>query len=336
VIRTAFAPGRVNLIGDHTDYTGGLVLPMAIQLGTTVRLESAETLELRVHSTHDPDPVTLRVDGQDSGTVVPEWGRYVAGVVAQLHPTTGGQATVVTTLPVGAGLASSAALELAVALALGAQAPPLELALLCQRAEQAAVGVPCGIMDQLASAAGVAGHALLIDCTTNVLRAVALPEDVEVVAVHCGRPRVLAATAYAERRASCESAARSIGPLRDADLRDLAALPDDQTRRRARHVITENTRTAAFADALEAGRSAEVGQLMAASHRSLRDDFDVVPPVLDALVGRLSAIPGVYGARMTGAGFGGCAVALCAPGALLEGWRLDAVGPARVITELAC
>jgi galactokinase len=326
----AFAPGRVNLIGDHTDYTGGFVLPMAIQLGTTVELAPGGN-RVRLHSSAEPAPVQVPLDVTDPAAVQPPWGRYVAGIVAEIRPPEGGEGGIHTTLPVGAGLSSSAALEVALALALGFAGSPLALAQVCQRAEQAASGVPCGIMDQLTSAAGVAGHVLLIDCATNHIRAVPLPPGVEVVAVHSGAPRRLAASAYAERRASCEQAARMVGSLRDASLSDLVAIGDPLLRRRARHVVTENARTLEAAAALEAGDVATMGELMAESHRSLRDDFEVSTPALDALVDRLRALPGVFGARLTGAGFGGCAVALCWPGAITEGWRLEASGGARLI-----
>jgi galactokinase len=185
-------------------------------------------------------------------------------------------------------------------------------------------------MDQLASAAGRAGHALLIDCTTNELTPVPLPEGLDVVAVHSGESRTLATSAYADRRASCERAAAIVGPLRDASLADVEALGDSDVRRRARHVVTENARTLAFADALRGRDTSVIGELMAASHTSLRDDFEVSTPALDALVARLQQTPGVIGARVTGAGFGGCAVAICEPGALREGWRLEAVDGASV------
>ena len=325
--RVAFAPGRVNLIGDHTDYTGGLVLPMAVHLGTTVEVElGGDVVELRSRTEPDPAVVPLTVD--DPASVEPAWARYVAGVVSELRPGTGARGSVETTLPVGAGLSSSAALEVAVALALGFEGTPLDLALLCQRAEQRASGVPCGVMDQLASAAGVAGHALLIDCSTNEVTPVALPADVEIVAIHSGEERRLAGSAYAERRAACEEAARVVGPLRQATVADLDVIADDAVRRRARHVITENQRVTSFADALRSGDLRTAGAAMVESHASLRDDFEVSTPALDALVERLIATPGVYGARLTGAGFGGCVVALTEPGALEEGWTLQAVGGA--------
>ena len=328
-MRRAFAPGRVNLIGEHTDYTGGFALPMAIHLGTTIELRpGGDVVALR--SADEPDPVLLRLDVDDPSSVEPAWGRPIAGVVAAMALSDGGEGTVTTTLPIGAGLSSSAALEVAAALALGFVGSPVELALLCQRAEQRASGVPCGIMDQLASAGGVAGHALLIDCTTNDLTPVRLPDGLEVVAVHSGEHRSLARSAYAERRAECARATALVGPLRDVALVDLDAISAPSVRRRARHVVTENARTLASVDALRAGDLVTAGQLMDESHRSLRDDFEVSTPALDALVARLQATPGVYGARLTGAGFGGCAVALAEPRALEEGWRLDAVAGAWV------
>lgn len=328
----ATAPGRVNLIGDHTDTTGGWCLPMAIDLATTVRAERCgDTVELR--SSAEPDPAAVALGVTDPAAVDPRWARYVAGVVAEVRPTVGLRGTVDSTVPPGAGLSSSAALEVAVALALGAEGPPLQLALLCQRAEQGASRVPCGVMDQLASVAGVAGHALLIDCTTLAVEPVPMPGDVEVVAVHSGEPRRLAGSAYAERRAQVEAATALVGPLRDASPALAEAIDDPLLRRRARHVVSENARVHAFVAALRSGDAAAAGALMVDSHASLRDDFAVSTPALDALVERLLATPGVLGARLTGAGFGGCAVALCRPGALEPGqgvWRLRPSAGAQV------
>ncbi len=319
--RVAFAPGRVNLMGDHTDYTGGWVLPMALQLGTTVAFDVGGSA---VHLSSDAcdSPAVVPLDVEDPSRASPPWARYVAGVVASVRPADGGRGRVSTTLPVAAGLSSSAALEVAVALSLGFEGSPLELALLCQGAEQRASGVPCGLMDQLASAAGVAGHCLLIDCSSKAVTPVRIPDGVEVVAVHSGEARQLAGSAYAQRRADCEAAAAVVGPLRDATPGCLARIVDGRARRRARHVLSENGRVLAFADALRHGDLVLAGRLMAESHLSLRDDFEVSTPALDALVARLQATRGVWGARLTGAGFGGCAVALSEPGALSEGWRL--------------
>jgi galactokinase len=324
----AFAPGRVNLIGDHTDTTGGLVLPMAVHLGTTVDVERGGS-EVRLRSDADEEVAVVGLDVAEPAAVTPAWARYVAGVVAEIRPAVGATGTVTTTLPVGAGLSSSAALEVAVALALGFDGPPVELALACQRAEHAASGVPSGIMDQLASAAGVAGSALLIDCTTLARTPVRLPPGVEVVVVHSGEARALAGSAYAERRRQCEAAEAEVGPLRVAGPDAVEALTDPVLRRRARHVVTENARVREVAGALEAGNLAAAGRAMAASHASLRDDFEVSTPALDRLVDELTATDGVFGARLTGAGFGGCVVALARPGAVRRGWVVRAVDGAR-------
>jgi galactokinase len=288
-------------------------------------------VELRSEWTDEPAIVPL--DIADAAAVESGWARYVAGVVVELRPRAGLVGTVTTTLPVGAGLSSSAALEVAVALALGFEGPPLELAQLCRRAEQAASGVPCGIMDQLASAAGVADHALRIDCTTLDVTPVAIPAGIEVVVVHSGEERALAGSAYAERAAACQAAEAVVGPLRDATLASLDDLPAAM-QRRARHVVTENARVDALVEALVSHDGATIGEIMAASHASLRDDFEVSTPGLDALVADLVATPGVLGARLTGAGFGGCVVALNEPGTALphgrRAWRVVPSAGARV------
>ncbi len=317
----AFAPGRVNLIGDHTDYTGGLALPMAIELGTTVVGHILQNdPRIRLTSATQSVAVDLPIAIDDPTTVNPPWGRYVAGVVQQVQPTHGFEGTVSATLPIGSGLSSSASLELAVALALGFDGTPRDLASLGQRAEQQASGVPCGIMDQLASACGIPGHALLINFTTLSVQPTLIPPDVEIVVVHSGEHRELAGSAYAERRSACERAAALIGPLLDATLTDVAAIDDPIVQARARHVVSENSRVHDFAGALADGDLPYAGALMMASHQSLATDFQVSTPGLDALVHRLSITPGVFGARLTGAGFGGCVVALTRPGALTEGW----------------
>ncbi|HEX2043229.1 MAG TPA: galactokinase [Acidimicrobiales bacterium] len=325
----AYAPGRVNLIGDHTDYTGGLVLPMAVDLGTTVELErGGPTVELV--SATEPEPAVVPLDVADAALVSPGWARYVAGVVAVVRPVAGGTGRVTSTLPQGAGLSSSAALEVALALALGFEGSPVELAKACQRAELLAWGTPTGIMDQLASAAGRAGHALLVDCTSLEVGAVPLPDSAEVVVVDSGERRSVARSAYAERRRQCEEAAALIGPLREASLEDVARLEDPVLRRRARHVVSENGRVLDAARCLRDGDVSGAGRLMSESHASLRDAFEVSTPGLDRLVEHLLETPGVYGARLTGAGFGGCVVALARPGTAAPGRRLRAADGARV------
>ncbi len=325
-----FAPGRVNLIGDHTDYTGGLAMPMAVDLGTTIEGERGGN-SVRLFSDQSAADADVPLDIDDPRDVLPEWARYVAGVVSVIRPDAGVDGRALTTIPVGAGLASSAALEVGVALALGFDGSKLDLALTCQEAEQRATGVPCGVMDQLASAAGVAGHALLIDCTTFEVEPVPLPPEVEVVVMHSGQPRALAKSEYAERRAACEAAAAIIGPLREATLEDAGRIDDLRLRIRARHVISENARVRRFAAALRAGRMDECGALMIDSHLSLANDFEVSTDKLDLLMEALSATPGVFGARLTGAGFGGCVVALTQLGALEEGWHVRAVDGAHIL-----
>jgi galactokinase len=337
VLVRAVAPGRVNLIGDHTDYTGGLVLPMAVDRATTVELRRHGRV-VELVSTDSPQAAVVDLDvapAQAPG--VPGWGRYVAGVVAVLRPAQGGNGVVSTTVPIGAGLSSSSALTVALALALGFSGPARDLARTCQRAEQLGSGVPGGIMDQLCSAAAVEGAALLIDCTSLALRPVRLPAGAEVLIAHSGIERALVGSAYAERRADCDRAAALLGPLRDASVTEAQSLPDPVLVRRARHVVTENHRVLDCAAAIERGDLAGAGRLMSDSHRSLRDDFDVSTPELDALVSALEAAPGVHGARLTGAGFGGCVVALADAGTLerlnvatLPGpaWRVRAAGGA--------
>jgi galactokinase len=327
----AFAPGRVNLIGDHTDYTGGLACPMAVDLGTTTRLRRGGD-EVRIVSDQQPLEAVVPLDVADPMLVRPRWARYVAGVVSVVRPGIGGTGTMTSTVPVGAGMSSSAALELSVALALGFEGTPFELATACQRAEHAAVGVPCGLLDQLASACGREGHAMVVDFTTLDVEHVPLPPDCEVVVVHTGVARELAGSEYAERRAACERAAAEIGPLAAATLDDVERIGDERLRRRARHVVTENARVRAFATALRAGAPPAAGRLMDESHASLATDFEVTTGALDTLAARLRSLPGVFGARMTGAGFGGCVVALCAPGAVSEGWRVRAVDGAGVVS----
>lgn len=326
---TAFAPGRVNLIGDHTDHTGGLCLPMALGMGVTVRGVRTGN-DVVLDSADQVGTASVPLDVTDPAGVEPAWARYVAGVVAEIRPVTGFRGSVSSDLPIGAGLSSSAALEVAVALALGFAGTAVEVAQRCQRAEQIATGVPCGILDQLISVGGVMGHALLLDCETLSLEPVPVPEDLSFVVVHSGQARTLAGSDYAARRQECEAAAAIIGPLRRAGVADVEAIVDDTLRRRARHVVTENQRVRDATEALTAADGPALGELFTASHRSLRDDFESSTPVVDATVDRLSATPGVHGVRMTGGGWGGCVVAVTEPGALDEGWTVRAGSGARV------
>lgn len=331
---SAFAPGRVNLMGDHTDHTGGLCLPMALSMGVTVTGERGGQ-RILITSENERRPARLPLEVDDPSSVEPAWARYVAGVAAQLRPSHGFVGAVTSDLPAGAGLSSSAALEVAVAMALTDREPGLELARACQRAEQAATGVPCGILDQLTSVGGVAGHALVMDCHRLTLEPVPVPADMEVVVVHSGQERDLASSPYAARRRECDEAQARIGPLRSATLDDARGLGDEALRRRARHVVSENQRVREAADALRNDDRAALGELFVASHRSLREDFECTTPVVDALVDRLCATPGVHGARMTGGGWGGCVVAVCEPGALREGWVVRPGAGARRLSRRA-
>jgi len=328
---TAWAPGRVNLVGDHTDYTGGLALPLAIGLGVEVRGDRGSDWVMLGSSAME-GVAELPLVVSDVGAVEPAWARYVAGVVAELGPDDGLSGTIDSTLPLGRGLSSSAALEVAVALALGASvANPLALAQLCQRAEHRATGVPSGIMDQLTVLAAVEDSLLRLDCRSLSVTPLALPAGVEVVVADSGTERTLVGSAYGERVAECARVEAELGPLRDATPQDAERVADPVLRRRARHVTTENARVDAVVAALGSGDLRHAGALMVASHASLRDDYEVSTPALDALVQELRGTPGVYGSRLTGAGFGGCVVALCDASAALDVpvvWRGRPTGPA--------
>jgi galactokinase len=313
------APGRVNLIGDHTDYQDGFCLPMAIDREVVVRAEVRTDGRVVMHSDALVGTVELDAQGADDPCAVqPPWGRPVAAILRLLVEAgvdSGGfDASVTSTVPVGSGLSSSAAFAVGVALTAslvaGPPPEPREIARIAQTAEQIATGVPCGAMDQLASVFGRAGHALLLDCRSLQITPVALPATVSVVVVHTGTTRRLEDSAYAARRAACEAAAARAGV---AALRDVTPdqVADDPI---ARHVVSENGRVLQFVDALRGGALDRCGALMLASHASLRDDFAVSTPELDLLVDLLCEA-GAYGARLTGAGFGGCAVALVDAGA---------------------
>lgn len=322
----AVAPGRVNLIGDHTDYTGGLALPMAIKMFTSIEFSLQENyVDLRSES---EDGIYRRALSErskpETGT---SWGRYVDAVLSLIEEPQGLTGVIRSTLPIGAGLSSSASLEIALALALGFQGDELSLALLGQRAEHMATQVPCGIMDQLCIASAVAGTASLINCSTYEVKHIPIPDDVKVV-VRFVTARQLEGSAYAQRVDECRLAEHFVGPLSVADMNDVMKIPDAIVRSRATHVISENARVSAFATALSVGDFSLAGEIMQESHKSLAENFAVSVPEMDQAVAQLAATPGVYGARMTGGGFGGCVVALCEPNAQVEGWVVEPVGAA--------
>jgi galactokinase len=318
------APGRVNLIGEHTDYNDGFVLPLAIDRAAWIALRRRPDRQVSLHSLNFQESRCFSLDrlAHEGG-----WIAYVAGVAWALQEAgarlVGWEGVLAGDVPIGAGLASSAAVEMAAARAFCAVAgrawEPEAMARLAQRAEAGWVGVQCGIMDQLVAAIGRAGHAVLIDCRSLESAPVPLPAETVVVVLDTATRRGLLDSAYNERRCQCQEAARALGvpALREATAEmldgQIGAL-DPVVVRRARHVISENERTVQAAGAMRRGDAAALGRLMNASHASLRDDYEVSSAELDLMVELAQAEPGCYGARLTGAGFGGCAVALVAAG----------------------
>lgn len=320
------APGRVNLIGEHTDYNDGFVLPMAIDRGIWLALRPRDDDQVAVHSLDFGETAVFhlnKLQNTKSG-----WGEYIKGVAWALqengYALRGWDGVLTGNVPKGAGLSSSAALELVTARAFeqvsGFAWDTAQMAKLSQLAENKWVGMNCGIMDQMISAAGEAGHALLIDCRSLASELVPLPpaldgSDTAVVILDTTTRRGLVDSAYNERRQQCEAAAAYFGvpALRDVSITEFLAEADNLeplARRRAKHVITENLRTLNAAKAMQNADAALLGQLMKESHASLRDDFEVTNDALNIIVDIAQAQAGCYGARMTGAGFGGCAVAL--------------------------
>ncbi|MBD89907.1 MAG: galactokinase [Deltaproteobacteria bacterium] len=321
----AVAPGRVNLIGEHTDYNDGFVLPCAIEHHTSIAYTPRADGQVRVVASDLGDArveFTLSEAIERDGSA--PWSDYVRGVGQVLlqegHGLSGADMVIAGNVPQGAGLSSSASLEVAVGAALLSSSDraidPVALAKVGQRAENEYVGCACGIMDQLISALGHPHHALLIDCASLETRAVSMPRDLSIVICDSRVPRGLVDSEYNLRRQQCERAAAHFGAttLREVSLERFEAESaglERVLRARARHVLTENARTLAAVDALESGQLEALGRLMAGSHRSLRDDFEVTVPPIDALVEIIgSVIAGEGGVRMTGGGFGGCVVAL--------------------------
>jgi galactokinase len=332
------SPGRVNLLGEHVDYNDGWVLPAAIDRAVYLAASSREG-DLASIAARDLDQsLTFRVNQTGSkidaaGEPFPDWALYPAGVAHMLGQAglavTGMRAAFTSDVPRGAGLSSSAAVELAFGVAWramgGWQKSGMELALLCQKAENQYVGVNCGIMDQFACANGKAGHALLLDCRSLDWQPVPLPGDVLIVIADTMKRRELGKSEYNNRRAACEEAVRTLAAvlpgiraLRDvspAEFERYAQLLDPLVAKRARHVVEECARTVKAVDSLKQNDLAAFGHAMNESHRSLRDYYEVSCAELDAMVSAAQSLEGCYGARLTGAGFGGCAVALVAAAA---------------------
>ncbi len=313
------APGRVNLIGEHVDYNEGLVLPFAVHFMATARVTARADNQVHVRSTEYDQPVTFSLQvrpGEVTG-----WAAYVAGVIWALSPGPGEGVDIElhSDVPVGAGLSSSAAVACAVAAAVADELrlgyDPVDLAARCRRAENDFVGVPTGVMDQQAAMFCRAGHALLVDCRTLARTDVPLDlpgHGLRLLAIDTGVRHELAATGYAERWAECRAAAAALGldSLRHATLADLGRIDDAVVRRRAHHVVTETARVREVVAELAEGRPNEIGAFLTASHESLRDDYGVSCAELDVTVDAALAA-GALGARMTGGGFGGYAIALC-------------------------
>ena len=321
------APGRVNVIGEHTDYNEGFVMPAAIELYTWVAAAKREDRIVEAYSGYFDERIILSLDALE-GPPRRHWSDFVRGVAATLeragHQLTGANLVIHGEVPVGAGLSSSASLEIAIALSLtslcGITLPRPDLVKLCQKAEHEYVGTRCGIMDQFIAGFGAAGHALMLDCRSLEYQLLPIPRDVRLVVCNSMVKHELASGEYNRRRADCEIGVKLLQPnlpniraLRDVEIADLEAhrqVLSTTVYRRCRHVLTENQRVLAAAEALQSGDAGRFGHLMYRSHASLRDDYEVSCRELDLLVHLASSSPGVYGARMTGGGFGGCTINL--------------------------
>ncbi|HEY0763486.1 MAG TPA: galactokinase [Pyrinomonadaceae bacterium] len=328
-MRVFRAPGRVNLIGEHTDYNDGFVMPAALDFSTWVKVSPLEERRLEIYSENFDEEVEVDLDDQTL-EAHDHWSDYPVGVAVVLeragHRLRGARLQIRGEVPIGSGLSSSAAIEVATACALAANSQfkidCRELAVLCQRAENEFVGARVGIMDQFVSLFGKANKALLLDCRSLEFRLLPLPDNVRLIICNTMVKHALASSAYNERRAQCEAGVKHLAKflphvtaLRDVTIEQLeqhANGLDEVVYRRCRHVITENARVLSAGDALEKGDLERFGELMAESHRSLRDDYEVSCKELDLMVELAQNSKGVYGARMTGGGFGGCTVNLVA------------------------
>jgi len=340
------APGRVNLIGEHTDYNDGFVMPAALEFATLTAVSPRPDRRLRVYSMIMDETREFDLDSAPA-SATGDWSDYILGVALMLEKSgrrlSGADLVVWTDVPIGAGLSSSAALEVSCAHALltAASLPfePVEIAKICQRAENDFVGMRCGVMDQYISCLGVAGHALLIDCRSLASRNVAIAPSLRLLVANSMVRHQHAGGEYNARREACEEGVRllkrMLGPikaLRDVTPNELEArrrkLPE-LIYRRCRHIVTENARVLEAERALKGGDFAACGRAMNLSHVSMRDDFEITCPEVDTLVGLAQTVEGVYGSRMTGGGFGGCTVSLVEASAvdrvtriMIDGYRV--------------
>jgi galactokinase len=328
------APGRVNLIGEHTDYNDGFVMPAALEFATLTAASRRPDRRLQIYSMIMDETREFDLDSPPAGPSG-DWSDYVLGVALMLEGSgrtlSGADLIIWSDVPIGAGLSSSAALEVSCAHALltesGLPFDPIEIAQLCQRAENDFVGMRCGVMDQYISCCGVAGHALLIDCRSLESRHVAIAPNLRLLIANSRVRHQHAGGEYNLRREACEEGvrllSRYLGPIRA--LRDVTPKQLESKRRklpeliyrRCRHIVTENARVLEAERALEAGDFVACGRAMNASHVSMRDDFEITCPEVDMLAGLAQNVAGVYGSRMTGGGFGGCTISL------LEEWAVD-------------
>ena len=340
------APGRVNLIGEHTDYNDGFVMPAALEFATLTAASQRPDRSLRVYSMIMDETREFDLDSLPPGPTG-DWSDYIVGVALMLESSgrnlSGADLIVWSDVPIGAGLSSSAALEVSCAHALltesGLPFDPIEIAQICQRAENDFVGMRCGVMDQYIACCGVAGHALLIDCRSLASRHVAIAPNLRLLIANSGVRHQHAGGEYNLRREACEEGvrllSRYLGPIQA--LRDVTPQQLESKRRklpeliyrRCRHIVTENARVLEAERALETGDFVACGRAMNASHLSMRDDFEITCPEVDMLAGLAQNVKGVYGSRMTGGGFGGCTISLIEASAidkasqmLTDGYRI--------------